>query len=323
MEGQYTHTEEWSRLEILDYVAGMIDGDASVHGSSDLKFALSQTQKAKNVILFIQSVFGGRVSSRKRNEKWDLQYELTITGKKAIKLCAEVHAHCHIKHRQLFLASQWGDVHSLAVEVMDAQGNCSSFASAKECARNFGLSADLVAAYLRGSKALPCCLRACTVRYSGAPIAEAVALRKSIILELHHLKRIPHAPITKHLSVAYLSGFFDAEGCLMLHSKNCISLTIKQKYEAICRALVNSYGGSFHQCPGEAAVWKKTKGAKTLLQLMYPFLIGKRQQASLVLTMKPEDYEEVKEQLCGLKGLQKGGSAANRRQFGLPAIAKI
>ena len=297
----------WTRHELFDYIGGMVDGDCSIHASTDLKFALTQTQKAKNVVELLHRTLGGRISSRQRDLKWDLIYELTIRGAAAVDVCRQLFPHCHLKRQQLELACQWTNVQAQAVCVTELDGTRVPFPSVTMSEKYYGIYSDGVAAYLRGEKNPPIKLQGRAVSYDGDDTASLRKKRKHIVSELHRLKEIPHDEITETLSLAYTAGFIDAEGTLDLLHQNTVRITVKQKYQPICNAIAAAFGGHVYR-DQQFFSWSIVRGAKAFLTQIQPYLVGKNEQAKLILELQPGDAENVRRQLSLLKGRQKGGS---------------
>ena len=303
-------TEDWA---LMQYLAGMTDGDASVHASgADLKYALTQVENTKCVVELFQSTLGGTVSDRVRDPKWARVFEFTVAGKSAAIACSRVGPHCHLKREQLELAAQWGDAKTRRVEVCFPDGHTIDFPNALDCERHFVVHHDGVAAYLRGSEKLPVKLRHLRIAYTGEEPASVLQRRAVIIKRLKELKRTVDPPITESLSLPYVAGFLDAEGHFRVTGRSGVAVSVKQKYRAICDALARMFGGSV-LIDGEYFKWVKCRGAGELLQQLEPYLRGKRRQAQIILGRTGDDLAEVKQMLSQMTGRQKGGSKRKKR----------
>ena len=113
---------------------------------------------------------------------------------------------------------------------------------------------------------------------------------------------------TTHL--AYIAGFFDGEGCIMAfthpQSKSVYPrLVITQRDPAPLEWIHKYLGGYLLQ--DRRGIWRlrwDARKAEHVLRLIEPYLVLKRDQAKLALTLfelEPDERELVKEQLKGLK----------------------
>ncbi|CAE8619089.1 unnamed protein product [Polarella glacialis] len=140
--------------------------------------------------------------------------------------------------------------------------------------------------------------------------------RQALVSELKQLKHQPPDGF-RCSSLAFVAGFFDAEGCILLPGGSRIKLEIGQRFlpilEAIQQFLQQSLPGdqtvSTIYPQGTRDLYKlsisHTATSKDVLALLLAGgLSVKRSAAQLALTIDGSNYEEVREKLAQLSGNQ-------------------
>ena len=130
---------------------------------------------------------------------------------------------------------------------------------------------------------------------------KAVEMTAAFENELKRLKRVEHEPIMVPLSIAYMAGFIDGDGCLCVTKGGCC-VGIVQKYRAICDAFVATLMiGKTSNCESCFRWTTRTKEGKEFLIKLHPHLVEKKEQARMILEMKPGTHMVVKHQLSLIK----------------------
>ena len=94
----------------------------------------------------------------------------------------------------------------------------------------------------------------------------------------------------------------DGEGCLCASGKSRKRHSIGQKYRPLCDLLLRCYGGFIHHNPVlDNWQWIIRNFADDYLKVIYPYLICKKNQADLILNMKPGEAPKIFTQLRNLK----------------------
>jgi hypothetical protein len=88
------------------------------------------------------------------------------------------------------------------------------------------------------------CVNTTVLQYTPKDISTVKASREAIDNELRRLKKEPHDPITEPLSLAYVAGFFDAEGSVTIFCLTNRKIRIQQRNPEILYALKRQFGGS-------------------------------------------------------------------------------
>lgn len=116
------------------------------------------------------------------------------------------------------------------------------------------------------------------------------------------IKRTEHLPIDQVMHPGYVAGFMDSDGCIHVDARGSRRYEVGQKYEAICVALKNQYGGSISKDKNECFHWRVSwnDGEKFITDIA-PYLISKRKQAELAIGKKAGDALNVRAQMKILK----------------------
>jgi hypothetical protein len=241
----------------LDWAGGMFDGDGTVLVNKQkyklrLRVAVGKAEKGLCVCEKFKEMFGGGVYfAASKSASVQPVYTWVASGESAVKFCQLLAPHCHLKKRQLELASQ----------------------------------------FPVGSTDIHLC-------------HDTKSARSAIHQQLKEMKQLEHTQIAAGLSLPYMAGLIDADGCLVVVSSKSVCLSASQKFSAICHALQKELGGSVYCCKN-SYVWKITKGAMSVIEALQPHLLEKKQQADLILAMNHSNLSQTLLQLKGLKGLQR------------------
>lgn len=127
--------------------------------------------------------------------------------------------------------------------------------------------------------------------------------RADIREALQRMKREPHAAIDDAPSVAYAAGIVDTDGCI------CVgSVSVSQKWAAICEWLAREHGGYTYAYAGRQAYDWRLSGPRAVefVRGIRPHLRVKHAQADLVLgATDPASKRKAAEEMRALKGNQR------------------
>lgn len=114
--------EEWDLIELdgglhkavrssdIAYIAGFFDGEGCVNfqmvsGSTVLRCDITNTNP--QILIQIQSIFGGRINSRKLKENWKVAYHLIIDSRHAVRFLDAISPYLKLKTNQATIAFMW------------------------------------------------------------------------------------------------------------------------------------------------------------------------------------------------------------------------
>ena len=140
--------------------------------------------------------------------------------------------------------------------------------------------------------------------------------RQGLAMELERLKYYDSS-VESDCSWRYLSGFFDAEGCIQVRPDKCISLQISQKFPNVL-VCINSFlsqefgsnAGTIHW--SGAGVFRLFLGQKlhcmrTLRSMLGAGILCKKKQVELALELTSWNASHIREELAQLSGNQSFG----------------
>jgi hypothetical protein len=88
------------------------------------------------------------------------------------------------------------------------------------------------------------------------------------------------------LSLEYLAGLFDGEGCVSTNGRNYLTATIANSHMGILYEIQAEWGGSISVRPnGSATLTLSTRNARRFLEALLPHLIIKKEVAGVGLTL--------------------------------------
>lgn len=292
-------------------MGGLFDADGCVYaGDNTLVVSVTQAQKGAAAVHILQETFGGsvidrcaRISAHQNTRTW------SVCGEGAISFCSIMHQYTFLKRDQLRLASCYPiKTRSIPVSSLDVS------TLETHLFENYDAAISFFAA--RGKLLHKAAISACLhgkVKQHGGIIWKAVEKKEDwkntkqmIASQLKAFKDKPHRVILERLPDPYAAGFFDGDGCFSLTPKGVHAHRIAQKYIAICDAFQKRFGGSVKLTKEGYFTWNLYKGGLAFVQAIHPFLRGKAEQGSLLLTITPfitpAVIDNVRKQLWDLKG---------------------
>lgn len=248
----------------------------------------------------------------------------TITGRTALQFCEIIQHYCFLKRPQLVKLCEY-PVDDLQIMQMRpvcgkkiSDGTVIIGASQSAAGRQLGKRPRNIQTVLDDPGRSAYGYRWMSLLN---PVSQEETQKKcrEIEEELHRMKHVEHEVIVDELPRPYVSGLVDSDGMLFLKADSifpCIS--VGQKYAAICNALKKQYGGhiQYREQRGFPSYnWALTghRTAQDVIRELLPFLIEKKTQAELTLSMLDTDEpDKVREELRKLKGRQ-GANMRKRR----------
>ena len=92
------------------------------------------------------------------------------------------------------------------------------------------------------------------------------------------------------LTIEYVAGFFDGEGCVSYNGRNYLSVQIAGNCYEVINLIQEQFGGSIHTRPNGTNVLQiSTRQAESFLNAILPFLIVKKEvaKAGIILANAP------------------------------------
>lgn len=312
---------------VLQYVAGFCDADSCFNinetkGNHTVQFSISQSLKGIKCLHYIYDNFGGSINIQlKENETRQRAYSYTLNGDDAVKFAKTIENHLLIKKRD---ASRIADFPIVSLHIIPIIATNTInfqtifFDTLKACQQHFGT-------HLAFNKKEIIKYRDWEIRksLSEAQITDIKRKRMQLFEELKLFRDLPHDSIPAELtpSIAYCSGFFDGDGRIMTNGKSGQNHSISQKYPDICNLFKRTFGGTVCRSRHCIYSWEIYTGAELFMESIAPYLVGKKEQASLVLNMQPGQAMNVAIALRALKG--KGNPKTprmDRHRLGIPAF---
>lgn len=292
------------------WTAGLVDGDGCIcadkkHG---LRVLVKQAEHGWSSLYQLQSMLGGCIHENKdETDKWQAQKTWSLSGNSARAFCREMKSYCILKHDQLHEALSYPlfELKAMQMRPVLARNQITGIEQV------FGSQHH--AARVTGASNISASLRQPNRRASGGffwsyidnPIAKDMVVKQQsdIIETLKALKRVEHKAIEQSLTPAYVAGLIDSDGCIDISKEGTRTVSVGQKYIAICQALKQQYGGNFCQDKSTRCFHWKIRGekAKVMMQEFSPFLISKREQCVIALDKKVDDAVNVRAKMRILK----------------------
>lgn len=306
-------TKSNNNQDIIAYVAGFFDGDGCISSSKNniLAISITQAKKGYSTLEFIKKHFGGCIYKHSdATEKTQEQFSWKINGGENInKFIKKILPYTLLKKRELELGLEFPYKVITNLEIIAINKitkNELRFDSLINCAKELKIDYKLISNLLIKNPILEKNNWIITkIIKTDNEIKVIDEKRKNIIEQLKILKKTPHDNIHHDYtpSKAYLAGFVDAEGCLGVCGRSCHSHIIGQKYKPILEVFQRLYGGGkiVHRKSGLYA-WKICKGGKDFLEDIYPYLICKKTQATIILNMK-KDAPAIHQKINKMKGI--------------------
>lgn len=297
---------------VLHYVAGLFDADGciSTKTKEHLSLSIGQSTKGKAALEFIQKHFGGFLrTSCKESSKHQEHFKWEISENEAIiKIMKQLEKYSLIKRREIEVALQYPITNPRNFEISAVNINSHeklNFNSILSCAKKLGIAYEKIVYPLQKTIKLEIDNWELTkTTLTKEEIKHIKAKRQWVINELKRLKKISHDDIPSSFvpHKAYLAGFADGEACFQVAHKSSHHHSIGQKYRPILDVFHRCYEGSICQKKKGNFEWTVNTRGKEFLEDILPYLIGKKKQAELILTMKTNEAPEIHKLLREMKG---------------------
>lgn len=319
----------------LEYVAGLFDAEGCIMANIDKKenisfrVTLSQAQKGVSILKFIYETFGGAVlKTTSETKTHQASYTWYLMNEYAKQFCILIHSYAILKKEQIQCGIEFPceNIHITPLEVYNRKTKTTKFFDTKKDVKeylkyNFTWNEDEDDIYYNDF-----IIRKTLKKDQVLQIRNK---RKELYERLVTLKSKEHyIPDDIKPSIEYIAGIFDGDGCIDTHGKSSQHHCVVQKYKALPDLLKRTFGGSVYlrKC-NNTWCWEIYQFADDFLKAVQPYLIGKKEQADLVLNMKPGEAMEVHAKLSKLKGnyggnkclIEKIEKGINPKEFKLPA----
>ncbi len=325
----------WDRIsDALRYwVGGNNDADGCItldykHGP---RVMVVKAENGYGTLETLKLLLGGTI--HKQADATEMQQARscwTISGRSALQFCEIIQHYCFLKKPQLVKLCEY-PVDDLQIMQMRPVYGRKIFddtvivgPSLSAASRIIGKRPANIHAVLDNP-----CLSAFGYRWKSLrnPVSQEETQKKcrEIEDELHRMKLVEHEIILDNLPSPYVSGVVDGDGMIYLKADSIFPrISVGQKYAAICNALKKQYGGSVHyrEAKGFSSYnWDLVghQDAQRVIREILPFLIEKKTQAELVLSMLDTDSpDKVRAEFQKLKGRQ----GANLRKKRIDRLLK-
>ena len=305
-----TDVVDWTQIseDMRSWIAGQLDGNGFIAAeSSGILITITKPERGLACLEHLRSTIGGSIlKGRYPNGNRQVQLVWKLRGDAAIALCKDLADYIFLKRPQMIVGATVprNELEMTKLRPVIATdkltGEQTVYGSLCEAARVMNTSPGNICNAIKG-----------VIKSIGGHTWEAIpnlfnrddAIAKcdAVNKRLKDLKRIEHEPIIGPMSLPYVAGFVDADACLIVSGKNSLKCTISKKHPAICDALCAQFGGSVKK--NIVYIWSVSgPTARSFLREVVPYMIEKREQAELLLNMKPGDGADVKIAMRALKG---------------------
>ena len=313
--------------DMLQYLAGQIDGDGCISirlpspsqkGCGRVVIEVDKAKRNVASLAVFKKTFGGYIKNERvfktgncqNSQKWVLE------GRSALLACKRLLDHIVIKRPQVKMALELpiDDIRKSTFTpikgINTLSGTVREFESTRQAAKMLGIKSpsnilDCIKGKQHKSKGWT---------FELLPPLDVQMVKESVQTlkqRLSDAKKIPHVVTQEFISIPYMAGFFDAEGCVCLR-KDCkgVLVCVGQKYPAILQAAQRTFGGTVStSTKREISNWCLGKGAKDFLGQIRPFLVEKGEQVDLVLNVTSENLARTRVALRSLKANSKKAAA--------------
>lgn len=326
----------WDKIsDALRYwIGGNHDGDGCSlldykHGP---RITVGKAENGWGTLETLKLLLGGKIydKAKEETEEQQAQKNWTITGRTALQFCEIIQRYCFLKRPQLVRLCEYPvddlqimqmqplfGVHHITGEII--KGCCIS-----DIYRKLGKKYN-------GNISLALDKDKVAYGYRWISLANPVSKEETqkkcreIEEELHRMKHVEHEAILGDLPSPYVAGLTDSDGMIYFKA-DCKfpRISVGQKYAAICNALKRQYGGSVHfrmRDGFQLYHWDLVgqQDAQNVIREILPFLIEKKTQAELALSMLvTDDLDKVRAAFQKLKGRQ----GANLRKKRIARLLK-
>lgn len=294
--------------EIYQYAAGIFDSDGCISFSkrNGIDVRVTQAEKGKNILEFLQKNFGGTIkNSKKATKKHQAEFQWYVCGDKARHFCDKICQYLILKKPQVELGLQVPTINTKKNPVNmynTTTKETITYASFRDCCITNTFKYDRYVGKL--AKNTQVTIDNYEISKIQIDKNAIKILKKTLTKKIKDLKYVcPIIPNNVDMSIPYAAGFFDGDGCVSVEDKFAHHHTIGQKYRPILDIFQEKYGGTICYKPSSKNFqWCICNGGKEFLQEIYPYLILKKQQANLAINMEKNEAPEIKKKIRLLKG---------------------
>ena len=261
----------------LEYFAGFIDGEGYLalarikrrHGSLEYCVRVCVYNTDSRVLAEIRHGWGGFLSAvGQRRPTWKPSYALIWTNAAAVKLLEKVAPHLRVKSEQATALLEFNEHVRAGRRIRDSAGHLLPLTEG-----DLGVRATFHERLRR-------------LNMKGESVRPDAPVHSS--------------PNPTHLSAAYLAGFIDAEGCLMIpkstqangRSHYRARISIGNTDKPVLEDIRAQFGGIMTNQSPEKIGWSYSYQliwsdgmVESILAAVMPYLVGKRRQATIMLDL--------------------------------------
>ena len=294
-------------LDAVHYAAGLTDADGCFNVQVrpqlvSLQFTMSQSLKGIEALIYLYDILGGSILLQLPGDaKNQRAYSWVLNGQDAFNYVALIAPHLLLKKREAlrFLDFPTDNLHIIPIIAKHTKtATTLEFKTLKDCQTHFGK-------HLAFQKREQIYWQDWIIQKSLSKdeVDNIRSERLQIAKDLQKFKKETHDDIDASTkpNTAYLAGFFDGDGTIDTFGKFGQHHQVTQKSIAICNLYKRLFGGTVgkHDC---GFAWNIYDGAAEFLEEMSPFIIGKKRQVDLVLSMKSGEGEKTHALLREMKG---------------------
>lgn len=308
-------------IEDLQYTAGVLDTDGCflVMGQNDhnlcVKVSVTQAEKGCDTLHYLYGLFGGIIKIQHKGTKTQqASYCWYLLSTKGIEFCKIIASYMYLKKREAIQIIDYPTQSIHIVPIIAVNDNTKEklhFDTLKDCIRHFNLNFKLSVGDVKQIREWKIKKALTQDELDGIVFSRAEI--KRLITEFKN-KEHDHIPTNTKLSIPYVAGVVEGDGCLDTHGKNGQHHNVVQKYRVILDVLKNMFGGNIcWRNDSSNYSWDIYTFADEFLAQIAPYLRGKRKQADLIMNMKPGTAEQVHVELNKLKGFYFGSTVKIKR----------
>lgn len=298
-------------VDILCYTAGLIDADGTIGttgGKLSLIVSVTQAEAGWPCLELLWNTFGGSILKQLDETETSqacFMWNISTTSS-VISFLRSLEMYLVIKKREALLALQFPEGHLKIIPIR--------ITHIETCEVRIFDTAKDAAKYLNKKTLKVPKDRALT--YNGYTI-ESVLTENDITLMkqkrqqigkdlklLHHKVHddIPNDLVPKY---SYIAGFFDGEATFDSLGKSSQEVEVPQKHKPILEMFYRIFGGSLSYSEKlDKWTWslRTCDNVDHLIRNIHPFLKGKKQQAEMLIKMKPGEGPRIHAAMRELKG---------------------
>jgi hypothetical protein len=235
---------------ILQYAAGLVDTDGTINAATSyITTSITQSMKGIDAIYFMYDNFGGKVSlNRSESEKWQAAYTWGLSSITDVKAFLQaISPYMTVKKREVTVILEYPEANmKYSPIIVSFDTITQTFESVKEVC-SFLKIKSLSGITDKGSiykiRNIEYTIKK---KYSDKDLEGFKDHRLHIIDKIKEYHSIPHHPIPDdyELTLPYIAGVIDGDGCLDSHGKTSQHHCLSQRSEALPRLLANKLGGT-------------------------------------------------------------------------------